>query len=136
MALVVIWLGAAGMAGVLGFIGYELSRSRPIAAQPMTIDRMPNRQPHNRLTRWSVTEHLSAHRVLIAHVETEFLHEAPAIARELTEPLRDRYAEVLIYFHRPGRPDTLAPRRVQWTPALGYSEIVYEVPGLKPGPSQ
>lgn len=136
VALVVIWLGAASMAGVLGFIAYELSRARPVTAMPMSIDKMPSRQPHNRSTRWSVTEHLSAHRVLIAHVETKFLHEAPAIARELTEPLTDRYAEVLIYFHRPGRPDTLAPRRVQWTPAQGYSETVYEKPGLAPGPSQ
>ena len=85
VALVVIWLGAAGMAGVLGFTAYELSRGRSVAATPMSIEKMPGRQPHNRSTRWSVTEHLSAHRVLIAHVETEFLHEAPAIARQLTE---------------------------------------------------
>jgi len=114
------------MVGVLVFIGIEISRTRRLIVPPATIEKTPSRQPHNRLARWTVTEHLSAHSVLIAHVETEFLGEASAIARELVEPVKDRYAEVLIYFHRPSRPDTLAPRRVQWTPARGYSEIVYQ----------
>lgn len=113
------------MVGVLVLIGYELSRLQSSTPKPITIDRAPSRQPHNRLARWTVTEQLSAHRVLIAHVETEFLAEASTIARELVEPVKDRYAEVLIYFHRPNRPHPLAPRRVQWTPARGYSEIVY-----------
>ena len=73
-----------------------------------------------------MTEQLSAHHVLIAQVETASLAEARAIAQQLTEPIKSKYAEVLIYFHRPGRPDLLPPRRVQWTPTNGYVETVFE----------
>ena len=128
--LVSIWLAAAGMTGVLGFIGYELSRSPRATAVPMSIERLPSHQIRNPWARWSVTEHLSAHRVLIAHVETEFLGEAVAITQQVVEPVKAQYAEALVYFHRPGRPDTLPPRRVQWTPARGYVESVYD-PGTK-----
>ena len=72
-----------------------------------------------------MTGSISAHKVLVAHVETEFLDEAVAIAQELADPIKERYAEVLVYFHRPGRPDTLPPRRVQWTRADGYVETIY-----------
>lgn len=126
VALVVIWLAAAGAAGVLACIGYELTRGQRVVPQAMAIERLPTRQRHNPWARWSVTEHLSAHHVLIAHVETEFLDEAVAIAQEIAEPVKARYAEVLIYFHRPGRPDTLSPRRVQWTSRTGYVETVFE----------
>jgi hypothetical protein len=61
------------------------------------------------------------------HVETRHLEEARAVARYIVDPVikKEKYAEVLVYFHRPGRPDTLPPRRVQWTPATGYVESVY-----------
>ena len=124
--LVAIWLAAAGMTGVLGFIGYELSRSRagPLHAMPIA----PVRRNPNEWARWVMTEHRSAHRVLIAHVETRFLNEAVAIAHQIADPVKDRYAEILVYFHRPGRPDTLPPRRVQWTRAGGYVQTVYAEP--------
>jgi hypothetical protein len=64
--------------------------------------------------------------VLIVHVETRYLHDARAIATQVADPVKHRYAEVLIYFHRPGRPDTLPPRRVQWTKASGYVETIYD----------
>ena len=125
VALIVIWVAAASVAGVLALMGYELTQSRPGVPEPMAIERLPRRQPHNPWMRWSVTEHLSAHHVLIAHVETEYLDEAVAITQQLAEPVKKRYAEILVYFHRPGRPDTLPPRRVQWTAARGYVETVY-----------
>ena len=122
----VVWLIAAGGLAVLVVALYELKRTPPIQAKPVAVDRQPAHQRYNSLSRWTVTEHLSAHNVLIAQVETDFLHEAVAIAQQLTEPIKSKYAEVLIYFHRPGRPDTLPPRRVQWTPRNGYVETIYE----------
>ena len=108
----------------------ELSRTPPPARRSLgegaAIERLPKRQNHHPWARWTVTEHLSAHHVLIAHVETEYLNEARAISQQIADPIKDRYNEVLIYFHRPGRPDTLPPRRIQWTPTTGYVEIVYE----------
>jgi hypothetical protein len=124
VALVVIWVSAAGMAGVLGFIGYELSRSSITAVARPAVDAAPGAN-RNAWARWVMTDQFSAHRVLIAHVETKFLDEAVAIAQQIAEPVKDRYAEILIYFHRPGRPDTLPPRRVQWSRLHGYLETVY-----------
>ena len=76
--------------------------------------------------RWTVTEQYSAHGVIVLQVETTHLDEARAIAMEISAPLQERHAEILIYFHRPGRPDTLPPRRVQWSRAAGYVETDYE----------
>ena len=123
--MIVVWLAAASAVGVVGMAIYELKRTPPVRPTPTPVDRLPARQPHNTTARWTVTEHLSAHNVLIAQVETLYLHEAIAIAQQLTEPIKDKYAEVLIYFHRPGRPDTLPPRRVQWSRRHGYVETVY-----------
>ncbi len=73
--------------------------------------------------RWTITQRVSAHRALVMHVETRHLDEAPAIAREIGEPLLDRYTEILIFFHPPGS-DEMA-RRIQWTRAHGYIETIY-----------
>lgn len=131
-ALVIVWLAATAAVGVLGFAVYELKRTPPArrslgdTGPPADVDRLPRRQKHNAASRWTVTEHLSAHNVLIAQVETAHLHESIPIAQQLTEPIKDKYAEVLIYFHRPGRPDLLPPVRVQWTPKNGYVATQYE----------
>jgi hypothetical protein len=126
VVLALIWIAAAGTVGTLGYIGYGITKDGPMKRKAATIERLPARQQHNPWARWSITEHKSAHHVLIAHVETEFLVEAKAIAQQIAEPIKADYAEVLIYFHRPGRPDTVAPRRVQWSPRTGYVESVYE----------
>jgi hypothetical protein len=122
LVLVAIWIAALGMAGVLGLIGYEIARAPRTIPRPQRIER-PLRT-ESRL-RWTMTEQRSAHHVFIAHVETSHLDEAVAITQQIVEPVKTRYAEALVYFHRPGRPDTLPPRRVQWTRANGYVETVY-----------
>ena len=125
--LIAIWSAAGAALLVVGLAIYEIKRTPTVRATPtMTVEVMSPRQKYNPATRWTVTEHLSAHNVLIAQVETRHLNEAISIAQQLTEPIKDKYAEVLIYFHRPGRPDTLPPRRVQWTPKAGYVETSYE----------
>jgi hypothetical protein len=127
VVLALVWLLAASVTGSVAFIVYELTR--PVAIPPaVRLEEIPKaRRDPNPWAHWSVTEQLSAHHVLIVHVETRHLNEARAIARSIVDPLvaKDRYAEILIYFHRPGRPDLLAPRRVQWTPPHGYVERVY-----------
>jgi hypothetical protein len=128
LVLVVVWLAATGTVVALGLTIYQLKRSPAVQAQPepIVVEVMSPRQKHNPATRWTVTEHLSAHHVLIAQVETAYLQDAMSIAQQLTEPVKHKYAEVMIYFHRPGRPDTLPPRRVQWTPTNGYLETRYD----------
>ena len=125
VGLVVFWVAVASVVSSLLIVGYNLRGARVIA-KPMAIERAPSsRQEANPWARWSVTEQLHAHHVMVVHVETRYLDEARAIAQQLVEPVKSRYAEILIYFHRPGRPDLLAPRRVQWTPKDGYVETVY-----------
>lgn len=123
--LVAVWSVALCVTGTLGLVGYELTRGGPVVPHATSIERLPPRQDRNRWARWSITEHLTAHGVLIAHVETDYLREALVIAQQIVEPLPRGYIEVMIYFHRPGRPDTLPPRRVQWTSQTGYVETVY-----------
>ena len=132
LVLVVVWLAAAGAIVALGLTIYQLKDTRSAqprpeqpAPEPIVVEVMSPRQKHNPATRWTVTEHLSAHHVLIAQVETDHLEDAMSIAQQLTDPVKEKYAEVMIYFHRPGRPDTLPPRRVQWTPTHGYVETRY-----------
>jgi hypothetical protein len=132
-ARVIVWLLAVAFTASLLWLGAALSHGRPERALKRPVDPHPagqaamprSRREPNPWARWSVTESLSAHHVLIVHVETRYLNEARAIAAQVAGPVRHRYAEVLIYFHRPGRPDTPAPRRVQWTPDMGYVETVY-----------
>ena len=125
--LIAIWSAAGSALVLLGVAIYEVKRTPPVKpARSVSVEVMSPRQRYNPATRWTVTEHLSAHNVLIAHVETQHLGESLAIAQQLTESIKDKYAEVLIYFHRPGRPDTLPPRRVQWTPRTGYVETTYD----------
>jgi len=78
-------------------------------------------RPAMRGLAWQVADYLSAHRVLVVKVETYRMDEAMNIAAELVDPLQDGYSEVLVYFHYPH--ETLAAKRVQWSPASGYVEI-------------
>jgi hypothetical protein len=127
VALALVWAVAASLAGGVAFMGYELRRGPSPPAQT-SLEKIPkSRHDANPWARWTVTEQLSAHHVLVVHVETRYLNEARAVARTIVDPIlpKDNYAEILIYFHRPGRPDPLPPRRVQWTPRAGYVETVY-----------
>jgi hypothetical protein len=72
---------------------------------------------------WWVTEQLTAHGAAVVKVETERLHQARAIARQLIEPVSDRYVEALVYFYPPGGSGGVARTRVQWTRATGYVEL-------------
>jgi hypothetical protein len=75
---------------------------------------------------WHLIDRLSGHYVLIVKVETDRIEEAEAIARELVEPVRASYVEVLVYFYRPATKRVLASARVQWTPQRGFVTINYE----------
>lgn len=125
LGLFAVWAVAGGATLALGLLGRELIRQPVIAhSPPPATDRLRPQNP-NRWARWAITEQLTAHYVLISHVETQYLEEAMGIARQIADPVKTRYSEVLIYFHRPGRPDILPPRKVQWTPAQGYVETIY-----------
>jgi hypothetical protein len=125
IAVVAVWAVSLAGVGAVGLLIYFFQAQRSVPPAPGV--NMPSvRQQANPWARWSVTQSLSAHNVLIVHVETRYLGESMSIAKQIAEPIKFRYAEVMIYFHRPGRPDLLPPRRIQWTPADDYVETNYE----------
>jgi len=109
-----------------GWVAVRAKRA-PAAAAVVAAHQMPAvRRSADPFQRWSITEQFAAQSVLVVQVETRRIGDALAIAREIATPLQDRYVEIMMYFHRPGRPDTLPPRRVQWTRASGFVETDLE----------
>jgi hypothetical protein len=120
--LVVACLVTAAMGGWLFFRSSHDSADAGASARQLPAVR----RAADPFARWTVTEQFAAHYTMVIQVETRHLDEALAAARVLVAPLQDRYSEVMIYVHRPGRPDTLPPRRVQWTRAGGYVVTNFE----------
>jgi len=133
LAVVSLWVVA--LAGVAGLVRLVLVVGAPPPAPPAaTIPAAPSGPPPVSPPSgqgWTVVHQLSAHHILVLEVETDRLDQAKAIAQQLAEPVKPRYSEILIYFYRPGRRGTLAPRRVQWTPAGGYVVVDYEHDGAR-----
>ena len=98
-------------------VSWALVTAPPV---PPSAAAQPGR-PSLRGLGWQVADYLSAHRVLVVKVETYRMDEAMDIAVELVDPLQDGYSEVLVYFHYPH--ETLAAKRVQWSPAFGFVDI-------------
>jgi hypothetical protein len=103
----------------------ESSRARAVVDEAPRAGQRAKR-PAARDPAWRVVRQLTAHHILVAEVETEAVDQAVQIAQTLTEPIKDRYAEALVYIRRPGPRGPLPARRVQWTAASGYVEIDYE----------
>jgi hypothetical protein len=72
---------------------------------------------------WTLTKATSAHRALVLEVETTRPGEAVAIAQQLTEPYKERFDEVLVFFFEPNAAPRLATKRVQWTRRNGYRTL-------------
>lgn len=67
----------------------------------------------------------TAHGAFTVEVEVAGEVDMGALARQLVEPLRDDYAEVLVYFYARGGEQALPMLRIQWTAANGYVETRY-----------
>ena len=121
----VLLFGAAWVA-VLAVMIAVVRPHRPAIAVTITsshLDAAPAPpKPGTQYPGWTVKRAYSAHHTMVVEAEAERPSEALAIAREVVEPLRSRYDEVLVYTREPGAPDPA--RRVQWTPRGGYVELV------------
>lgn len=123
IGLVAAWVLLVSVAAGGGLLVRAL---RPPPAASTARELPAVRRDAHRWERWTITEQFAAQHVIVLQVETNHLTEAAVIARAIAGPLQDRYSEILIYFHRPGRPDTLPPRRVQWSRGAGYVETNFE----------
>lgn len=74
---------------------------------------------------YSIVEMATAHGAFTIEVEIAPGADTARIARGLVGPIRDQYAEVLVYFYDRGGDGALPISRVQWTPENGFSELVY-----------
>lgn len=74
---------------------------------------------------WRIVEMATAHGAFTIEVEMAEGVDTDEIARSLIQPLQDRYAEVLVYFHTRDAQTDLPEIRVQWTVAGGYVETRY-----------
>ncbi len=120
-AMVALWWAVVDLARSTHPVARRVDRA-PAAARPQ----IPAGGAVSNGVSWILVKQISAHHVLVVEVETASPQQARAIARQLVEPLKGRYSEALIYFYRPGPPNHLAARRVQWTPKGGYVEMIFE----------
>ena len=81
---------------------------------------------------WYVRNMATAHGAFVIEVEAEDPEQTEAISRALVEPIKDDYAEILVYVNRLGDDSDLPARRVQWTPRDGYVELTYDRPETRP----
>ena len=81
---------------------------------------------------WYVRNMATAHGAFVIEVEAEDPEQSETISRALIEPIKDDYAEILVYVNRMGDDSDLPARRVQWTPRDGYVELSYDPPDAEP----
>ena len=75
---------------------------------------------------WYVRNMATAHGAFVIEVEAKDPSQTETIARTLIEPIKDDYAEILVYVNQLGDESDLPARRMQWTPRDGYVEISYD----------
>jgi hypothetical protein len=100
--------------------------ARAATALTRALNNVDRGESAGRMPVWTVVSATSAHHVMVVDVEAVRPESARQIATQIVEPLRDRYQEVLVYFHKPGAAKSFAERRIQWTPRGGYIEAIYE----------
>ena len=74
---------------------------------------------------YSILEMATAHGAFTLEVEVDAGVGTLALARQLIEPIKEQYAEVLVYFYDRAGDGELPMRRVQWTEGKGYTEVEY-----------
>ena len=77
---------------------------------------------------YQIVDMASAHGAYMLELAVAADADMDAIARQLIEPVRSEYAEILVYFYDRDGDDELPMRRVQWTPKGGYAVRSYGTP--------
>ena len=74
---------------------------------------------------YSILEMATAHGAFTLEVEVDAGADTLVIARQLIEPIKEQYAEVLVYFYDRAGDGELPMRRVQWRDGTGYTDVEY-----------
>ncbi len=142
-------LGLAGCAVALLVMNWNLRRAptetggqNPAGElEVVTLDALPGQPPGRPADPdepslvnegWYVRNMATAHGAFVIEVEAEDPEQSETIARALIEPIKDDYAEILVYVNRMGDDSDLPARRMQWTPRDGYVELSYDQPKAEP----
>lgn len=146
-------LGLVGCAVALLVLNWNIRRLPPDAGRAapageadseleiVTLDALPGPAPERAADPdepslvnegWYVRNMATAHGAFVIEVEAEDPEQAETISRALIEPIKDDYAEILVYVNRMGDDSDLPARRVQWTPRDGYVELSYDPPETEP----
>ena len=138
-------LGLAGCAVALAVLNWNIRRAPvetgadapPAELEIVTLDALPDQPPDRAADPdepslvnegWYVRNMATAHGAFVIEVEAEDPEQTETISRALIEPIKDDYAEILVYVNRMGDDSDLPARRVQWTPRDGYVELSYDAP--------
>ena len=146
-------LGLAGCAVALLVLNWNIRRAPPDTGgqapadavegglEIVTLDALPEAAPDPAAgpdepslvnEGWYVRNMATAHGAFVIEVEAEDPEQTESISRALIEPIKDDYAEILVYINRMGDDSDLPARRVQWTPRDGYVELSYDPPDAGP----
>ena len=146
-------LGLAGCAVALLVLNWNIRRAPPDTGgqapeggaegglEIVTLDALPEAAPDPAAgpdepslvnEGWYVRNMATAHGAFVIEVEAEDPERTETISRALIEPIKDDYAEILVYINRMGDDSDLPARRVQWTPRDGYVEMSYDQPEAEP----
>jgi len=123
----VAWLVAMGLIAVAVRSSGWPHLIPPLATVPTLIRELNAVRPSSPADgeSWIVTRVTSAHHVLIVIVEADRVGDARAIGKTIVEPMLKRgYDEILVYVWLARGQKEFADRRVQWTRAGGYKELV------------
>jgi hypothetical protein len=97
--------------------------SAPLAEQT-EAPRGPTEMPLDN-EQYSILEMATAHGAFTLEVEVDAGADTLTIARQLIEPIKEQYAEVLVYLYDRSGDGELPMRRVQWTDGTGYTDVEY-----------
>ena len=131
------WLriGLIACAVALGVLNWAIRQPPAVTGgdegfEVVTRDRLPDGPAGPQLVNddWEITDMATAHGAFVIEIEADDPERTEEIARALVEPIKADYDEILVYVHLRGNDSDLPARRMQWTPAAGYSELTYPDP--------
>ena len=117
------WGGSLAALACLMVLGAACGQALPVDGPESSTQSLVDAPLDNE--RYTILEMATAHGAFTIELEVDADTDTKTLARELVEPMREDYAEVLVYFYDRAGDGQLPMKRVQWTQAEGYVEIEF-----------